>query len=347
MSRSSRTRSVWEAEGFEHNAEAPAIVKAARGERWKRWTIGGLAFVAVPLAALGVMGNVASSVSRTDGTVDVSTISITTNDSIGKSVAWTTLADWIAGTPSPFPGGVILSWDGFTTQAPPAQTSKNEDPIEYSFETHRFTVVRDGERFNATVQVAVTEAGAAVATSTPSLSPIADIDLTQTPVDWFGVKSSSTASTPEVQESISSWLTAFASGDPDELRRAIQDSKKGRSFVPLTGVKAVTSSKVTAVAELTDENDKPTGYVVARVSAVLNWGDVAVDGKQSTQAPVTWDVLVADADSATPYVVAWGAPGTGPDLTPYENGVTGVDVEQRSATPAASPSATAKENADG
>ena len=202
MSAQRKTRSVWEAEGFEHNTEAPAIVKAARAERWKRWTIGGLAFVAVPLAVLGVMGNVASSGNRSDGAVDASTISITTNYSIGKSVAWTTLSDWIAGTPSPFPGGVILSWDGFTTQAPPAQTSKNEDPIDYSFETHRFTVVRDGERFTATVRWG----GHCAATRQASSSAQAPIWLIRPACSAIGMNSAG-----ETLPSSSSWRRISAS----------------------------------------------------------------------------------------------------------------------------------------
>jgi hypothetical protein len=38
-------------------------------------------------------------------------------------------------------------------------------------------------------------------------------------------------------------------------------------------------------------------------------------------ARVAFDVLVTGADTAAPRVVAWGGPGTGPELTPFRNAV--------------------------
>jgi hypothetical protein len=39
-------------------------------------------------------------------------------------------------------------------------------------------------------------------------------------------------------------------------------------------------------------------------------------------APLSFDVLLERADTATPNIVAWGTPGSGPTLTPYANAVT-------------------------
>lgn len=44
-------------------------------------------------------------------------------------------------------------------------------------------------------------------------------------------------------------------------------------------------------------------------------------------ATITYDVLIYDAHTATPRIVAWGAPGEGPDLNEYDNAVEGRILE--------------------
>src|SRR5699024_6856148 len=137
-----------------------------------------------------------------------------------------------------------------------------------------------------------------------------------------------------VPDVVTSWAQAFTSGDPDKLRLATGDPDGSHSYMPLSRVSLV-GSDVTAVAvpkdQLTDQGkapDNPSSLVV-RVSLALQWGSGPAEGQESGQeqvpesSRVTYDLLLTGTDTASPRVVAWGGPGSGPGLTPYANAVTG------------------------
>ncbi|MGO3234168.1 MAG: hypothetical protein ACTIKT_11945, partial [Microbacterium sp.] len=68
----------------------------------------------------------------------------------------------------------------------------------------------------------------------------------------------------------------------------------------------------------------------ARVEVVLWWEGQERPERESTSsrpAPVTFDVLIENPNTATPLVTAWGAPGSGPSLVAYENAVNGVSAD--------------------
>jgi hypothetical protein len=59
------------------------------------------------------------------------------------------------------------------------------------------------------------------------------------------------------------------------------------------------------------------------VTVSLLWkGEKAPAFGSSTSGPqTTMDLLLERADTAAPVVVAWGPPGSGPGLVPYQNAV--------------------------
>jgi len=329
------SRSVWEDQAAEYNPDAPSVQRAIRSETWKRRTIGLLAFVAVPLCMVSAMASFSAS-SRRATPLDPAAISVATNETPGKAVAYTSLLEWIGKTPSPLPDAVVLSWDGYEREDAPLP-AEGKKPVGYRFESHRFTLLRSGITYQATVLVAVGDDGSATASSTPSIVQLPELKSATTVDTWFGLTTTTVAG--PVREAVSSWADAYASGDPDALRRAIQDTKTGRSYMPLTGVVDVVSVNILAAAFDPEAlgNAKQPGRVVVRVEVVLDWGST---DKPST-SPVTYDVLVEAAQSATPYVVAWGGAGSGSMLEPYENAIENATLklpESRTPAPSSTPS---------
>lgn len=334
------SRSVWEDQSTEYNPEAPAVVAALRAEKWKRRALYVIAWGVVPLCLL-VTFAVISGNNAEDKSTDLTEASVLTNSSSGKSAAFAAVQQWLGADPSPLPGGAIVSWNGYTIEKPPApKPDDNTKPLTYRFETHSFTVARGDQLFAVAVQVAVDGSASAMATSTPTLTPIVNADVNGQIASWFGLDS---VSPPEaVADAVTAWANAFTSGDPDELRRAVQDKNPDHTFVPLTGVTSVASTSITAAADVPtgDENVKPTQMII-RVELSVWWnGEEPADDAQSKKpAPITYDLLIEDADTASPYVVAWGPVGSGPTLKAHGNAVTGLDLKSGLNNPGTTPTA--------
>lgn len=334
------TRTLWEDQSVEYNTEAPSVVTAMRNERWKRIAVKAGLFVVLPVTLLTSLSTIASPTGRDTGTDVVS--STGANSSPGKSAAYAEMSRWLSSDPSPLPDGQIVSWDGFTLVPTPApQAGDNGKAIDYRFELHEFTLERGGARFAATVQVAVNDLAGATAVGSPNLAPVA---ATAVDVDspWFGV--TSTNAPKPVAEAVSSWADAFTSGDPDELRRTVQDKSTEHAYVPLSGVSEVAGTTIVTAGFVPTGDDKQAkpDTLIVRVQLTVWWdGQKQSDTPGSTPekgtakpTPISYDLLVHDAQSASPVVVAWGGPGTGPELRPHGNALVGVDVSVTDPTPA-------------
>src|SRR5690606_38356822 len=142
------------------------------------------------------------------------------NSSAGKAAAMTALREWLAADPAPLPGAVMLSWDGYAVQAPPP-AEPGEEPVRYRFEQHRFTLLRSGLVYAATVLVAVGDGGAAAVVGTPGIVQSPGVELDIAVGQWIGL-AETTAPGP-VREAVESWARAYASGDANALRREVQD----------------------------------------------------------------------------------------------------------------------------
>lgn len=340
-----QARSVWEDQTVADNPDAPARSKELNGLKWKRRALTFVAFGAIP--AMFVMGAGMMAQANTPAETDTSASSVAVNGSKGKSEAFRALNEWLNTTPSPLPGGTIISWDGFTTEEPPAPTSDSEVKRNYSFEVHTFTVARGASMFHAYVQVVADDVVGASVTANPSLEPIANVEVSASDT-WFTLQS--TAASAQVKQAVDAWAVAFTGGDADALHQIVQDRNTDRSYVPLRGVEKFVGADIVAAGAklLPDGKGIEADTIVVRVSLSFWWKNgkpaVAANESEPVPTPVTYDLLVEHADTATPVVVAWGAPGAGPTLVAYQNAVgtlltspkSGMDDD--AATPAATES---------
>jgi len=318
----------WDYQASELNPATPSVRAAVRSERWKRRLIALLAFVAVPLCVLTGLGMLAQA-NAGAGELSPGAVSSAANDSPGKTAAYTALQAWLDAEPSALPGGRIISWDGYSTQEPDAEAHDSAgQPIRYSLETDRFTIEHAGLRYAASVLVGISPTGAAGVIGTPTLMPKIAIIPPETFSPWFGL--APTQAPAAVVDAVDDWARAFASGDPATLKRAIQDPDAGRSYLPLIGVTELSDARVTVSAFTPLATSES---MLARVELEVTWAtEDAAPSKSGSAPPVSYDVLISAARTATPFVVAWGAIGSGTALAPYVNGMAGVDLSQISPT---------------
>lgn len=224
-----------------------------------------------------------------------------------------------------------------TTSAPAGDPDSTETAQSADMVTQRWSAV-----YEVTVLVEIDSRGGAVAISLPSVVPVpvpADDGWEETTPQWAGL--SSTSVTDPVETAVSRWATAYISGDPEELRLATGDPDVTNRYSPLIGPDAVTTE---ALAAGTSDSGKTA---VVRVRFSPHWpGQPVVDGSSSRDVPAAppfeLDLLVENANTGSPVIVAWGPPGTGGDLTAYQNAVTGSrpDIEPTTTTAAATATTT-------
>jgi hypothetical protein len=115
--------------------------------------------------------------------------------------------------------------------------------------------------------------------------------------------------TPAFTQAINGWATVFTTGTPSALALAVGDPNSSHHYSPLHGVTAMQS------AEVLDYYSPPNS------STAYAEVDLTVT-ERGVSKPVTliYDVLIERPDSSAPAVSAWGPPGSGPTLVPYQNG---------------------------
>jgi len=253
----------------------------------------------------------------------------------GRTAATLELETWLSESPSPLPGATILSWDG-ARSIPAPRVSSNASSPGFATELDTFTlVVGSSSRptvYSATVEVAISPTGGAVALSGPSILVVPPTSMASgwtAGGPWSGLDSGATVSQP-VDNAINGWLTAFTSGNSSSLRLAVGDSANDGHYVPLRGVATATASTVAAATRVapngpvTGQSISPSAEIV-EVSLSIIWTHEKVPasfaGAGTSGPSTTMDLLVERANTSAPVVVAWGAPGTGPRLRPYQNAV--------------------------
>lgn len=272
----------------------------------------GAVLVAFPIQSIALASLVGQQRNQTSTTVTYSASTMT---------ATKAMLSWLASTPAPVPGGRII-----TTGQPQAVTFDGVKDDSWHAEIVEFGLIDErGLTYRASVMVAVSPTGATKVMGTPGLEP--------TPADdsgdwadggpWPGLRQANLSES--VQRAVQSWASAYVSGDDDTLRLAVGDPESNHFYTPLTGVTSVTA-KATYASKI--GNDSST--ITAQVTLDLVWDGQVVRGSSTGSTPATLDVLVERADTASPVVTAWGAPGTGPTLTRYANAVLG---ERSVATP--------------
>lgn len=253
-----------------------------------------------------------------------------------KPTAMLAVENWLAQTPSPLPGGRLVSWDGVEIQATPSLTTDpqtNQTLENQGLELHTMTVASGtGAIFTTQVQVGYSPFRGAQLIGKPTLIPRAPDDKSNWPnlVAWPNL--AKVTKTEEIDQAVSAWVNAFTSGNPNTLRLAIGDTGANRSYVPLTQA-SPSDIQVTDVAaqksdvKTNDSTQKRPASVVARVSFAVKWQGQAVSSSD-TLSRLSYDVLIEKADTAAPVVVAWGGAGSGEELKPYSNALDGRKITQ-------------------
>ncbi|MFE6966752.1 hypothetical protein ACFVAJ_16710 [Agromyces sp. NPDC057679] len=254
-------------------------------------------------------------------------------DSPGKAEAIIATDAWLASVPAPIVDGHVVSWDGFRDIDRPKLdelTKKAVTTPGYDIEMHRFTIAdAAGNRYTSEVAVAVSKREGAVALSTPSLSPLAPSATGWASTGtWYGLQTATASD--EVQVAVTDWAEAFASGDPGVLRQRVGDEASNHSYMPLNGVASVEASVITAGSRPVIEDgvvsDDDPKELIAQVQLKLVWLDSEGNPRNDKQnssgnSVITYDVLIAKANTASPQVVAWGGPGSGTSLEKFQNAV--------------------------
>jgi len=318
--------------------------KAAGRQKLYRFAVVAVLFVGFPLSAFGNLAMLPKILDSKPAAV--SQPGALTSET--KPAAMLAVQNWLAQSPSPLPGGQLLSWDGVDIQAAPeiiVDPNTNQTTEKQGLQLHHITVASaTGQIFNTTIQVAYSKVRGSQVIGLPSLVPKAPDDKGT----WPGVTSwpnlTTLSATDPMIQSATAWVKAFTSGNTDTLRLAVGDQDISHSYIPLAQVTA-TDVQVAAVGyrkdvKAGDSAPKPT-QVVARVTFAIQWQGQDL-GTTKTPSRVSYDILLNRADGGAPVVVAWGGVGTGESLTEFMNAenrkITSDGVEKS----VASATATAK-----
>lgn len=315
-------------------ADVVEVSKAARRIKLYRWYVKAN-LILLPVAMLGIL----SMVPKLTETTVIPAAPVSEINSPTKAAAMQAVTTWLGQNPSPLPGGHLLSWDGAKIQAEPGviEDPTTSKPVEkQGLQLHTLTLVTDnGTLFTTTVQVGYSDIRGAQVIGAPTLMPRAPDDTSKWSnlVSWPNLATVPT--TDPVRQSATAWAKAFTSGDPDALRLTVGDQAGNHSYVPL--VQAAASDvrvEETAAQRATDGKDESKGdaianpsVVTARVSFGITWDGTDVDKTRTSSASrVTYDVLIQQADTASPVIVAWDGVGTGESLKPYQNAVVDREI---------------------
>jgi len=128
---------------------------------------------------------------------------------------------------------------------------------------------------------------------------------------WPLIKTLGNAPTSDAfTQALNNWAEAFTTGTPSSLALAVNDPNSSDHFTPLSGITAIAQQpNVSAYAP-----NKTGTSAIAEVAIGVT--------EPGIKSPVTlvYDILIENPSSSAPTIVAWGPPGSGPSLTPYQNG---------------------------
>lgn len=185
-----------------------------------------------------------------------------------------------------------------------------------SYEQHRF-LVADGERlFHLDVVMLLTDDGPVLAAQ-PSLAAAAGIDqdALPAPLDYHQAGEQLAAS-EEVREALTVWARAYGADDRDALRSSVGDSDASAEYVGVGGFELADDVAVLRVLPGTEEDTQ-----VVRLQVLF-----ADERRDGARVSAEYDLLVTQASTSLPHVVAWGPAGT-TELTPTMNRIGGTAAD--------------------
>ncbi len=287
------------------NPKSPGIFTLARKQKWfHRAVIADI--VVAPLILLLILFSVLG------GSKGSPLSSTNSNPLINPGVyqGQVAIQQWLNGKPSPLPGGHIVGfYDIVPIHAPSTST-----PPTPNYEIASYIVLANGTFYKVSVEEQITGSTASVI-SDPYLSVTATSTTVpgSTPTvssPWPGIATSPVPSSGSLQQSVQGWANAFTSGSSSTLALSIGDPNQGDHYTPLHGV-----SQVSSTIEFYAPTNKAGTTAIAEVNLAITWNGE----KPTTNSNYTFDILIERPLSAAPVVVAWGPPGSGPSLTPYQN----------------------------
>jgi hypothetical protein len=333
--KSTRTKPPVQDEFWGHMAEevpradVAAVSKADRRMKFNRRYIQAN-LILLPVALLGILSCVPKLTEPTPQPV----IPVSEINSPTKAAAMQAVSAWLSQYPAPLPGGRLLSWDGAKVQSEPEITidPSNDQPVEkQGLQLHSLTLVTtNGTLYTTTVQVGYSDIRGAQVIGSPTLIPRAPDDTSK----WANLTSwpnlATIQATDPVKQAAEAWVKAFTSGDPNALRLAVGDQAGNHSYVPLVQATPddvrVEEAAAAKGAEGKGAVENPS-TITARVSFAVSWAGVDIDKNRAGAAPrVVYDVLIQQAETASPVIVAWGGAGTGESLKPYQNAVVDREI---------------------
>lgn len=310
-------------------ADIAAVSKADKRIKWYRWYVKAN-LILLPVALLGILSCVPKLTEPTPEQI----IPVSEINSPTKAAAMQAVTNWLGQYPTPLPGGKLLSWDGAKVQSEPSITidPSNDQPVEtQGLQLHTLTLVTEnGALFTTTVQVGYSEFRGAQVIGSPTLIPRAPDDVSK----WANLTSWPNLSTIQASDSVkdaaAAWAKAFTSGDPKALRLAVGDQAANHSYVPLVQATASDVRVEEAAAPKAAEGKgavENSPVITARISFAVAWDGIEVDKNRGGAAPrVVYDVLIQQADTASPVIVAWGGAGSGESLKAYSNAVIDREI---------------------
>ncbi len=268
-------------------------------------------------------------ITSVSNTTPSSTPVATTLTSPGRNVATTAVQAWLNEKPSPLPNASILSWDGATTMKGSGEkveldTFTLSQPIP---DTANSPTGQQDYYYRATIEI---DLNGLIPIGGPGIQPLKDSgslsNLSSPPNPWPTVSGVTSSVPSPVTQAITGWLQAYTSGSPSQLTVAVGDPNSGDHYHPLYGVKSAQFLVVDAApreapnAAPANNNPNPNAEIV-EISLYIHWRHHNAPSVGGQNGPATTvDLLIERANTAAPIVVAWGQPGSGPFLQPYQNG---------------------------
>lgn len=311
-----------------------------RKERRKARFYKGLIWVLLSLSAITAVGSL-SVLGRDATSGDQAQSSQQILNPPGKAEAVDAVSRWLGTDPAPLPGAHVVSWNG-ARQIETASSAAGNGLLASENESaqrwvHSFTAQVDatfddnGNKLTPTRTYTIEQlvgylpSQGASAVGNPALTPNAPTDATMQVDEAAWPNGVSTSPTQPVQNAITAWVSAYTSGDPATLSTAVSDPDTSHAYIPLTGVVQAKWTSIGAAYLLSGkevkDNASTSDTEVVQVSLQIDRQGVT-EQDNVTLPEMHLDLLLTGAQSGSPKVVAWGAPGTGHLLTPFQNATT-------------------------
>ncbi|MBT1161770.1 hypothetical protein [Bifidobacterium sp. SO1] len=228
-------------------------------------------------------------------------------DPSGRTIAWALTEQWLKDEPLGA-NARIISWNGSKT----IRLKNGSDGVKATANT--LIVDSDLGWWKVTATVRDTDGQLA---GWPAVERIGIPD-TVSPNggdDWTGMLGSLQPS-QALTTLTGQWATALMGDDSAALTVLMTDPDPNASYRSL-GLGHVENTSIEKAAYLdagrVDRNNATSDRALIRVTITLKGR-----GEQAVQTQFTYDLLTSNPDG-TPRILAWGAPGAGPDLKDYMN----------------------------